>query len=182
MPPIARLSMEQAIYHFISGYTSKIAGTEIGLGIEPQITFSACFGAPFMVHHPYYYANLLRSKAEKAGARIWLVNTGWVGGKFGVGKRISIKYTRRMLNAALDGELDNVEYRKDKLFGFEVPTSCPGVPNDVFDPENAWGNKDEYWQKYDALAARYIDNFKTFEGKVPEHIVLSGPKRLKDVK
>ncbi len=182
LPPIARLSMEQAIYHFISGYTSKIAGTEMGLGIEPEITFSACFGAPFMVHHPYYYANLLRSKAEKSSAKIWLVNTGWVGGKFGVGKRISIKYTRRMLNAALDGELDNVKYRKDKLFGFEVPMECPDVPSEVFEPSNAWGDKKEYWQKYDALVARYIDNFKLFKGKVPENIVLSGPKRLKDVK
>ncbi len=182
LPPIAKLTMEQAIYHFMSGYTSKIAGTEMGLGIEPEITFSACFGAPFMVHHPYYYAKLLRSKAEKSGAKIWLVNTGWVGGKFGVGKRISIRYTRRMLNAALDGELDNVKYRKDKLFGFNVPLSCPDIPDKVFKPENAWGNKDEYWQKYDALAARYIENFKLFRGQVPEDIVKQGPKRLKEIK
>ncbi len=182
LPPIAQLTMDQAIYHFMSGYTSKIAGTEMGLGIEPEITFSACFGAPFMVHHPYYYAKLLRSKAEKSGAKIWLVNTGWVGGKFGVGKRISIRYTRRMLNAALDGELDNVKYRKDKLFGFNVPLSCPDIPDKVFKPENAWGNKDEYWQKYDALAARYIENFKLFRGQVPEEIFEQGPKRLKEIK
>ncbi len=179
LPPIAELSMEQAIYHFMSGYTSKIAGTEMGLGIEPEITFSACFGAPFMVHHPYYYAKLLRSKAVKSGAKIWLVNTGWVGGKFGVGKRISIRYTRRMLNAALDGELDKVAYRKDSLFGYNVPLSCPDVPDEVFKPENAWGNKEEYWQKYDALAARYIENFKLFRGQVPDEIVKQGPKRLK---
>lgn len=179
LPPIAQLTMEQAIYHFMSGYTSKIAGTEMGLGIEPEITFSACFGAPFMVHHPYYYAKLLRSKAIKSGAKIWLVNTGWVGGKFGVGKRISIRYTRRMLNAALDGELDNVSYRKDALFGFNVPLSCPDVPDEVFKPENAWGNKEEYWQKYDALASRYIENFKLFRGQVPDEIVKQGPKRLK---
>ncbi len=181
MPPIARLDPEQSIYHFISGYTSKIAGTEIGLGIEPEITFSACFGAPFMVHHPYYYAQLLMKKMAKHGAKCWLVNTGWVGGKFGVGKRISIRHTRNMLNAVLEGKLDNVEYRTDKLFGFHVPVTCPEVPDDVFEPSNAWGNKDEYWQKYDALAARYIENFKIYKGQVPDEIFAVGPKRLKDI-
>lgn len=181
MPPIARLDMNQAIYHFISGYTSKIAGTELGLGIEPEITFSACFGAPFMVHHPYFYANLLRQKATRSGAKIWLVNTGWVGGKFGVGKRISIRHTRNMLNAALEGELDNVEYRTDKLFGFQIPTSCPGVPADVFEPSNAWGNKKDYWRKYDALVSRYIENFKLFADHVPDNVKAVGPRRLKDV-
>ncbi|MBE0648924.1 MAG: phosphoenolpyruvate carboxykinase (ATP) [Bacteroidales bacterium] len=179
MPPIARLDMNQAIYHFISGYTSKIAGTELGLGIEPEIAFSACFGAPFMVHHPYLYADLLRSKIEKHGAKVWLVNTGWVGGKFGVGKRISIRHTRNMLNAVLDGELDNVEFRKDKLFNFDIPVTCPNVPEDVLDPENAWGNKGEYWMKYDALASRYIENFKMFTDGCPEEIVNAGPKRMK---
>ncbi|MFH0980696.1 MAG: phosphoenolpyruvate carboxykinase (ATP), partial [Planctomycetota bacterium] len=125
LPPIARLNMDQAMYHFISGYTSKIAGTEIGLGIEPQITFSACFGAPFMVHHPFKYADLLREKMTRHGAACWLVNTGWTGGPFGVGKRMSIHHTRALLNAALDGRLHDVKYRKDKLFGFEVPTACP---------------------------------------------------------
>ncbi len=181
MPPIARLDMNQAIYHFISGYTSKIAGTELGLGIEPEITFSACFGAPFMVHHPYYYANLLRQKASRSGANIWLVNTGWVGGKFGVGKRISIRHTRAMLNAALEGKLDNVEYRTDKLFGFQIPNSCPGVPADVFEPSNAWGDKKDYWRKYDALVSRYIENFKLFADHVPEEVKAVGPKRLKNI-
>ena len=179
MPPIAKLDMNQAIYHFISGYTSKIAGTELGLGIEPEITFSACFGAPFMVHHPFFYADLLRKKAERINANIWLVNTGWVGGKFGVGKRISIRHTRNMLNAALDGKLDNVEYRKDKIFGFDIPLTCPDVPDEVFIPENAWGNKDEYWMKYDALAARYIENFKLFREGVPDEVLNAGPKRIK---
>ncbi len=178
LPPIARLDMNQAIYHFISGYTSKIGGTELGLGIEPEITFSACFGAPFMVHHPFYYANLLRQKAEKANARVWLVNTGWVGGKFGIGKRISIRHTRNMLNAALEGKLDEVKYRKDKIFGFEVPVSCPDVPDDVFDPSMAWGDKDEYWKKYDALASRYIENFKLFADGVPDEVLKAGPKRI----
>ncbi len=179
MPPIARLDMNQAIYHFISGYTSKIAGTELGLGLEPEITFSACFGAPFMVHHPYLYANLLKQKIEKHEAKVWLVNTGWVGGKFGVGKRISIRHTRNMLNAVLDGKLDNVKFRKDKLFNFDIPITCPNVPDDVLDPENAWGNKKEYWMKYDALASRYIENFKLYSEGSPEEISNAGPKRLK---
>lgn len=178
MPPIARLSQEQAMYHFMSGYTSKIAGTELGLGLEPEITFSACFGAPFMVHHPYYYASLLAKKIKQSGAKVWLVNTGWVGGKFGVGKRISIRHTRNMLNAALEGKLDKVKYRNDKIFGFEVPLSCPNVPEDVLDPENAWGNKKEYWSRYDALAARYIENFKLYKGTIPDDIFHVGPKRL----
>lgn len=181
LPPIARLDEDHAMYHFISGYTSKIAGTEIGLGIEPEITFSACFGAPFMVHHPFYYAKLLSDKIKKHGARCWLVNTGWVGGKFGVGKRISIRHTRNMLNAAVEGKLDNVEYRKDKLFGFEVPLTCPNVPDDVFVPESAWGNKKEYWMRYDGLAARFIENFKLFKKDCPENLVKAGPKRLKDI-
>jgi phosphoenolpyruvate carboxykinase (ATP) len=182
LPPIARLNMEQAQYHFISGYTSKIAGTEIGLGIEPQITFSACFGAPFMVHHPFKYAKLLSQKMAEHGANCWLVNTGWVGGRFGVGKRISIRHTRNLLNAALEGKLDKVKYRKDKLFGFEVPKECPDVPADVLDPSGSWGNKDEYWKKYDAMAARYIENFKQFVDGCPPEVVAAGPKRLDQVK
>jgi phosphoenolpyruvate carboxykinase (ATP) len=182
LPPIARLNQNQAIYHFISGYTSKIAGTEMDLGHEPEITFSACFGAPFMVHHPFFYANLLRNKIEKANARVWLVNTGWVGGKYGVGKRISIQYTRNMLNAVLGGKLSQVDYRRDRLFGFDVPLSCPDVPDQVFFPENAWEDQDEYWEKYDALASRYIDNFKMYASGCPEEVISAGPKRLKDIK
>lgn len=178
MPPIARLDLNQAMYHFISGYTAKIAGTEIGLGIEPEITFSACFGAPFMVHHPFLYANLLKEKIQRNNVRVWLVNTGWVGGKFGVGKRISIRHTRNLLNAALEGKLDNVQYRKDKIFGFEVPLTCPDVPDDVLEPSNAWGNKKEYWERYDSLAARYIENFKMFTEGIPREVVEAGPKRL----
>jgi len=178
LPPIAKLNPQQAQYHFISGYTSKIAGTEIGLGIEPQITFSACFGAPFMVRHPYEYAAMLKQRMLKHNVNVWLVNTGWVGGRFGVGKRISIRHTRNLLNAALDGRLDKVEYRKDKLFGFEVPTSCPDVPTEVLDPASSWGNKDEYWKKYDALAARFVENFKLFEKETSEEVKEAGPKRI----
>ena len=179
LPPIARLNPEQAQYHFISGYTSKIAGTEIGLGIEPQITFSACFGAPFMVRHPYEYSEMLKQRMLKHKANVWLVNTGWVGGRFGVGKRISIRHTRNLLNAALDGKLDKVKYRKDKLFGFEVPLSCPDVPEDVLDPSSSWGNKNEYWKKYDALAARFIENFKLFADGTSDEVKKAGPVRLK---
>jgi phosphoenolpyruvate carboxykinase (ATP) len=178
MPPIARLTPEQAQYHFISGYTSKIAGTEIGLGIEPQITFSACFGAPFMVRHPFEYAEMLKQRMLKHNATVWLVNTGWVGGRFGVGKRISIRHTRNLLNAALDGKLDKVKYRKDKLFGFEVPLTCPDVPEDVLEPSNSWGNRDEYWKKYDALSARFIENFKLFQNSCSEEVKQAGPKRI----
>ncbi len=178
LPPIARLNPEQSQYHFISGYTSKIAGTEIGLGTEPQITFSACFGAPFMVHHPFEYARLLSMKKERYGAKCWLVNTGWTGGPFGVGRRISIKYTRAILAAAFSGALDKVEYRKDKLFGFEVPTSCPEVPPEVLDPVSSWGSKDEYWNRYDTLAARYIENFKLFAEGCPPEVAAAGPIRL----
>ena len=182
LPPISRLSPDQALYHFISGYTSKIAGTEIGLGIEPKITFSACFGAPFMVHHPYKYADMLKHKMQKHGARCWLVNTGWTGGPFGIGKRISIHHTRGLLNAALDGSLNDVEYRKDRLFGFEVPRSCPGVPEDVLTPEKTWGDEQEYWKRYDGLAARFIENFKLYAAGCPAEVVQAGPRRLKDAK
>ncbi len=178
LPPISKLNPEQAQYHFISGYTSKIAGTEIGLGIEPQITFSACFGAPFMVRHPFEYAAMLKERMIKNKAQCWLVNTGWVGGRFGVGKRISIRHTRNLLNAALEGKLNKVKFRKDKLFGFEVPLSCPDVPEDVLDPSSSWGDKNEYWKKYDALAARFIENFKLFEKGSSEEVLKAGPKRL----
>jgi phosphoenolpyruvate carboxykinase (ATP) len=176
MPPIARLSVEQAMYHFISGYTSKIAGTEIGLRDEPEITFSACFGGPFMVHPPAYYAELLRRKIERYGVKCWLVNTGWVGGPYGVGKRISIRYTRNLLNAALEGKLDDVEYYTDPVFGFEVPKTCPEVPEDVMYPERAWHNKDEYWKRYKQLASRFIDNMKKFEAETPREVIEAGPR------
>jgi phosphoenolpyruvate carboxykinase (ATP) len=178
MPPIARLNPDQAIYHFISGYTSKIAGTEIGLGVEPEITFSTCFGGPFMVHYPYAYAELLKKKIQKHGAQVWLVNTGWTGGAFGVGKRISIQHTRALLNAVLSGELLRVDFSKDPVFGFDVPRNCPGVPKEILDPANTWPSRDEYYKKYDALAARFIENFKLLLNECPEHVVEAGPKRL----
>ncbi|MFL7894378.1 MAG: phosphoenolpyruvate carboxykinase (ATP) [Anaerolineales bacterium] len=176
MPPIARLNINQALYHFISGYTSKVAGTEIGLGQEPEITFSACFGAPFMVLHPHDYADLLRKKIERYGVTCWLLNTGWVGGPYGIGKRISIKYTRAMLKSALSGALNEVSYTKDKVFGFEVPDHCPDVPDDVLNPSLAWPSKNEYNTRYHDLAARFIDNFRKFEDQSDPEIKASGPK------
>jgi phosphoenolpyruvate carboxykinase (ATP) len=176
IPPIARLTPEQALYHFISGYTSKVGGTEVGLGEEPEITFSACFGAPFMVHHPMFYANLLKHKILRYGVNCWLLNTGWVGGPYGVGKRISIHYTRTLLNAALNSDLHDVEYYRDPIFGFEVPKSCPGVPESVLYPAGSWPSEDEYWNKYRQLATRYIDNFKKFAPDCPPEVQEAGPK------
>ncbi|MBM4161738.1 MAG: phosphoenolpyruvate carboxykinase (ATP) [Ignavibacteria bacterium] len=176
MPPIAKLSPGQAMYQFISGYTSKIAGTEVGLGKEPEMTFSTCFGAPFMVHHPYFYADLLKRKILKYGVNCWLVNTGWIGGAYGVGKRISIAYTRRLLDAALTGELLKAQYGKDPVFGFSVPTSCDGVPASILDPSGSWPGKDVYMQKYRQLAARFIENFKKFESGCPPEVIKAGPR------
>ncbi len=177
LPPIAKLSPDQAMYHFISGYTSKVAGTEVGVGAEPQITFSACFGAPFMVHHPYYYAQLLKERIQKHDVDCWLVNTGWTGGPFGIGKRMSIHHTRALLNAALEGKLSGVEYRTDEVFGFEVPTSCEDVPAKVLDPIQTWPSKDAYNEKYDQLASLFIENFKKFMEGVPPEILQAGPVR-----
>jgi phosphoenolpyruvate carboxykinase (ATP) len=178
MPPIARLTPDQAIYHFISGYTSKIAGTEIGLGLEPEVTFSTCFGGPFMVHRPYTYAEMLKARILKHGVQCWLVNTGWTGGPFGIGKRISIQYTRTLLNDALSGKLLDVEYQQDPIFRFEVPKTCEGVPTRMLDPANTWGSREEYYRKYDALAARFIENFKLMMDGCPKEVVQHGPKRL----
>lgn len=177
MPPISRLTPDQAHYHFISGYTSKIAGTEIGMGTEPEITFSTCFGAPFMVHDPHVYADLLRAKLLKHRATCWLVNTGWTGGPFGVGKRLSIHHTRALLNAALSGKLADVPYRTDSIFGFEVPTGCEGVPSDILDPGSTWPSRAEYDRKYDALAARFLENFKLFREGCPTSVLEAGPRR-----
>ena len=176
MPPIARLSIEQALYHFISGYTSKVAGTEIGLGKEPEITFSACFGAPFMVHPPGFYADLLKHKVIRHGVNCWLLNTGWVGGTYGIGKRISIHDTRAMLNAALDGLLSDVEFFTDPVFGFQVPKSCPGVNDKVLNPALAWPTQEIYVQKYHELASRFSDNFRKFADDCPPEVREAGPR------
>jgi phosphoenolpyruvate carboxykinase (ATP) len=176
LPPIAKLSTDQSLYQFISGYTAKVGGTEVGLGEEPEITFSTCFGAPFMVHHPSYYAELLRKKIERHNVNTWLLNTGWVGGPYGVGKRISISYTRALLNAALSGELLTGEFKADPIFGFQVPIRCEGVPDKVLNPASSWPSTEEYMQKYRLLARRFIDNFAKFAPDTSPEVREAGPK------
>jgi phosphoenolpyruvate carboxykinase (ATP) len=175
LPPIARLTPDQAMYHFLSGYTAKVAGTEIGV-TEPQATFSTCFGAPFMPRHPSVYGNLLKERIAEGGVDCWLVNTGWTGGKYGVGKRMPIKETRALLNAALDGSLKNVEFRKDPNFGFEVPVAVPGVEHSILDPRSTWSDPAEY----DAMAAKLVDlfveNFAQFADQVDEGVRQAAPR------
>ena len=172
LPPLARLSPEQAVYHFLSGYTAKVAGTERGV-TEPQATFSACFGAPFMPLHPTVYGQMLAERLRTSGAQAWLLNTGWIGGAYGTGKRIDIASTRRLLSAALDGELDHVDMRLDPLFGFEVPMSVPGVEDRLLDPRRCWADGDAY----DAQAARLVALFrKNFEKFGPDADAEAGPR------
>jgi len=161
LPPIARLSPEQAMYHFISGYTAKVANTEMGIK-EPKATFSTCFGAPFMSHHPSVYAELLEKKMKASKADCWLINTGLCGGPYGVGKRMSIKHTRALLNSALDGALAKVKFTKDPVFGFEIPAECPGVPAEVLNPRETWADKALYDAKCRELAGLFAANFKKF--------------------
>ena len=174
LPPISRLTPSQAAYHFISGYTAKVAGTEIGV-TEPQATFSACFGEPFMPMHPGVYADLLSSKMAEHGSTAWLINTGWSGGSYGVGSRMKIKYTRAMLNAALDGDLDNVEYVVDDRFGFEVPKTCPGVPSDVLIPKQTWEDESVYDATADKLASMFNENFERYAAGVSDEVNSAAP-------
>ncbi len=178
LPPIAKLSPDQAMYHFLSGYTAKVAGTEIGLSNEPQATFSTCFGAPFMPRNPIEYGNLLKDKISKHNVDCWLVNTGWSGGVYGVGKRISIKNTRRLLDAALSGELSNVKMRKDENFGFFVPLEVNGINGSVLDPRSTWADSSEYDLQAKKLVNMFIDNFVKFESDVEEEIINSGPSQI----
>ncbi|MDE8651952.1 phosphoenolpyruvate carboxykinase [Novosphingobium album (ex Liu et al. 2023)] len=176
LPPIARLTPDQAMYHFLSGYTAKVAGTEIGV-TEPQATFSTCFGAPFMPRHPSVYGNLLKDRIAKGGVKCWLVNTGWFGGKAtmeGI-KRMPIKATRALLNAALDGSLNDVEFREDENFGFEVPVSVPGVDQHLLDPRAAWADAAEYDATAQSLVRQFIDNFAQFEAHVDEGVRNAAP-------
>jgi phosphoenolpyruvate carboxykinase (ATP) len=175
LPPIARLTPEQAMYHFLSGYTAKLAGTEAGLGSEPVPEFSACFGSPFLPLAPRVYAELLGERLKQHQANCWLVNTGWSGGKFGVGKRMSLKYTRALVNAALNGSLDNVEYVTEPAFGLHIPVSCPGVPTEVLNPRNVWADKDAYDRIATELASRFQANFQQFD--VPEAVCAAGPRK-----
>ena len=163
LPPIARLTPEQAMFHFLSGYSAKVAGTEDGLGKEPQATFSACFGAPFLPLHPRVYAELLRDKIARHGVRCWLVNTGWSGGGFGVGKRIRIDYTRAMIHAALAGVFDTSAFVREPYFGLAIPTSCPEIPSSLLSPVAVWSDLTEYEKKARELAKRFRENFRQFE-------------------
>ncbi len=175
MPPISKLSADQALYHFISGYTAKVAGTEKGVK-EPTSTFSTCFGGPFMPLHPSVYAELLKKKIQKHKVNCWLVNTGWIGGPYGVGSRISIKYTRALLNAALDGKLAKAKFVTDPVFGFQIPTACAGVPANILNPQKTWKDKKAYMEKYMALAKSFIENFKKYEAGCSKAILAAAPK------
>lgn len=175
MPPMARLSPEQAMYHFLSGYTAKVAGTEKGLGKEPVATFSTCFGAPFMPRHPSVYGNLLRKKIADGDVTCWLVNTGWTGGVYGIGSRMPIKYTRALLHGALDGSLNDVEFRTDPNFGFEVPLSCPDVDSAVLDPRGTWDDGDAYDKQAAHLVSLFKENFVEFEEHVDGAVKSAGP-------
>lgn len=181
MPPISKMTPEQALYQFISGYTAKIAGTEIELGREPEITFSTCLGAPFMVHHPSTYVELLKCKIMRYGPHCWLVNTGWIDGPYGIGKRISIAYTRTMLNAAPTGRLLSGEFYRDPIFEFQVPKYCEGVPARIMNPAESWPSTATYMEKYRQLALRFVNNFKKFEAACPPEIVQAGPKLHEDL-
>jgi phosphoenolpyruvate carboxykinase (ATP) len=174
LPPVSRLSSEQAMYHFISGYTAKVAGTEMGV-TEPQATFSACFGAAFMVWHPTKYAELLSQKIQKHGSQAWLVNTGWSGGGYGQGSRLSLKFTRAIIDAINNGELLKVETQKDNLFGFEIPTVCPGVPAEILNPRNTWEDKAAYDNTARKLADLFKNNFKKYETASSKKISDAGP-------
>jgi phosphoenolpyruvate carboxykinase (ATP) len=179
LPPIARLTPDQAMYHFLSGYTARVAGTEIGV-TEPQATFSTCFGAPFMPRHPSVYGNLLKERIAKGGVTCWLVNTGWTGGKAtmpGI-KRMPIKATRALLNAALDGSLNSAEFRTDPNFGFDVPVAVPGVDSGILDPRAAWTDKEDYDRTAAKLVREFIDNFVQFKDHVDEGVRQSAPKLL----
>jgi phosphoenolpyruvate carboxykinase (ATP) len=173
LPPIARLTRDQAMYWFLSGFTAKLAGTEIGVK-EPQPTFSACFGAPFLPQHPVIYARLLAKRLDEHGARVWLVNTGWTGGQYGEGSRMPIAATRALLRAAISGELDDVSYRTDELFGFEVPVEVPDVDATLLDPRSTWTDPAAYDAKARELADMFKTNFTQF--KADDNIVAGGPR------
>jgi len=175
LPPIARLNDAQALYYFLSGYTSKLGGTEKGLGKEPQTTFSTCFGAPFMPLHPKVYANLLGEKIRQHKSEVWLINTGWTGGPFGVGERMALPYTRAMVRAVYNDELRAIPMQPCRYFNLDVPQHCPGVPDELLEPQRTWQDTAEYDQQARALAARFQENFTQFAGEVPAEVSAAGP-------
>jgi phosphoenolpyruvate carboxykinase (ATP) len=175
LPPVSKLTPAQAMYQFISGYTAKVAGTEAGV-TEPKSTFSACFGAPFLPLHPGKYAAMLGEKLKKHNVKVWLVNTGWTGGGYGTGNRMKLAYTRAMISAALEGDLDDVTYETHPVFGMAVPTSCPGVPEAVLNPRNTWADKAAYDQAAENLAKQFITNFEKYASGVSQEVIAAGPK------
>jgi len=175
LPPIARLTADQAMYYFLSGYTSKLAGTETGLGAEPQATFSSCFGAPFLPLHPQTYARLLGERIAEQKVKVWLVNTGWTGGAYGVGQRIRLGFTRAMIKAAHSGELDDTPLRKDEFFGLFVPETCPDVPPAVLAPRETWADPSAYDSQASLLVSRFEKNFEQYRGHVAAEVFNAGP-------
>lgn len=175
LPPISKLTSGQAMYHFISGYTAKVAGTEAGI-TEPVTAFSACFGAPFLPLHPTKYAEMLGKKMTENNVNVWLINTGWSAGPYGVGARISLKYTRAMITAALTGKLDAVEYTNHDVFGLAMPNECEGVPSEILNPKNTWEDKNAYDEKANKLAAAFVNNFKKYEDGANNEIMAAAPK------
>lgn len=175
LPPISKLNSSQAMYHFISGYTAKVAGTEVGI-TEPQTTFSACFGAAFLPLHPTKYAEMLGQKMKENDVNVWLINTGWTGGPYGVGHRMKLPFTRAMITAALNGALNEVEFTKHPIFGVEMPTNCPGVPAEILNPRNTWGNKEEYDTKATELATKFVKNFQKYADDANDEIMAGAPQ------
>ena len=175
LPPISKLTKGQAMYQFISGYTAKVAGTEAGI-TEPTTTFSACFGAPFLPLHPTQYAEMMGKKIDESGAKVWLINTGWSGGSYGTGDRMKLKYTRAMITAALEGKLDNVEYKTHEVVGLAMPTSCPDVPTELLDPKSTWKDGSAYDAKANELAEKFVANFDKFKEYANEEIMAAAPK------
>jgi len=174
LPPVSKLTPEQTMYHFISGYTAKVAGTEVGV-TEPEATFSACFGAAFMVWHPSKYAELLAAKMAEYGTTAWLINTGWTGGPYGVGSRIKLRYTRAIIDAIHDGSLDNVEFVTDPIFGLAVPATCPSVPDEMLVPKNTWQDEAAYDAQAVKLANLFVKNFEKYKAGSSEAIINAGP-------
>ena len=175
LPPISRLSPEAAKYHFLSGFTSKLAGTEAGLGDEPEATFSTCFGAPFLPLSPGTYSVMLGERMTRHRTRAWLLNTGWTGGSYGTGQRIDIGHTRAMIRAAISGALEGVETKVHPIFNLEYPVTCPGVPATVLDPRKAWPDPDAYEDEAIKLAQRFVSNFERFADVVPPEVIKAGP-------
>ncbi|MFT4978687.1 MAG: phosphoenolpyruvate carboxykinase (ATP) [Myxococcota bacterium] len=174
LPPVSQLTPEQAMFHFISGYTAKVAGTEMGV-TDPEATFSPCFGGPFLVWHPARYAELLAKRIQDHGAKVWLVNTGWTGGSFGTGSRMKLAYTRAIIDAIHSGELAASEMVTDELFGFRVPQSCAGVPTGLLNPQETWADPVAYGDTARRLAGLFIENFRQYEAGVSEDVLHAGP-------